>query len=364
MPAINRDKLHFLAKKADVTLLTPSYWKDDLFTFDGTQDSEVKHYMAGTVLNGHEKAYFYFPKLTMLINEIKPDIIEIDQGANAVAYFQAIVMNKLFLGGRAKMGFFTWMNLPYANPFPFNSLEKYNLKNTDFAICGNRDAERILREKQYKGNITVMPLLGINPLSFSKNAKTREKIREKLGIKNEFCIGFFGRTVKEKGADDLITAVSKLKDKTVKLLIIGRGAEKEKLVKLANDLGIAKQTIFMDSVLHDEVPQYMNALDLFVLPSKTVPWWKEQFGHVVIEAMACEVPVIGSTCGEIPNVIGDAGLVFKEGNVDDLTAKITQVVQDKTLCKQLAKQGRQRILKSYTHEILANKMFEIYKNIL
>ena len=107
-----------------------------------------------------------------------------------------------------------------------------------------------------------------------------------------------------------------------------------------------------------------KGLDLFVLPSKTVPWWKEQFGHVIIEAMSCEVPVIGSTCGEIPNVIGDAGLVFKEGNADDLTTKITQVVEDETFCKQLAKRGRQRILKSYTHEILANKMFEIYKNIL
>src|SRR3989338_10026387 len=94
--AINRDKLYHLSKKAEVSLLTPTYWRDDLFTFDVKKDNKIKHYLENIVLNGHERASFYFPKLGMHIKEEKPDIIQVDQGANAVTYFQAITNNKIF----------------------------------------------------------------------------------------------------------------------------------------------------------------------------------------------------------------------------------------------------------------------------
>ena len=63
-----------------------------------------------------------------------------------------------------------------------------------------------------------------------------------------------------------------------------------------------------------EVPAVLRALDVLVLPSLTTPSWKEQFGRVLQEAMACAIPVVGSDSGEIPHVIGDAGLVTPEGD--------------------------------------------------
>ena len=59
-------------------------------------------------------------------------------------------------------------------------------------------------------------------------------------------------------------------------------------------------------------------MDVSVLPSLTRPNWKEQFGRTLAEAMSCETPVIGSDSGEIPHVIGDAGLIFKEGDAQAL----------------------------------------------
>ena len=66
----------------------------------------------------------------------------------------------------------------------------------------------------------------------------------------------------------------------------------------------------------NDVPRHLRALDALVLPSESTPLWKEQFGHVLIEAMACGVPVVGSDSGAIPEVIGEAGLLFPGGGRD------------------------------------------------
>ena len=79
-----------------------------------------------------------------------------------------------------------------------------------------------------------------------------------------------------------------------------------------------------------------------------MPNWMEQFGRVLIEAMACEAPVIGSSSGEIPRGIDDAGLIFPEGNAHELSARIRQLLDNPQLCTQLATKGRQRVLEHYT----------------
>jgi glycosyltransferase involved in cell wall biosynthesis len=71
---------------------------------------------------------------------------------------------------------------------------------------------------------------------------------------------------------------------------------------------------------------FYNSLDVFVLPSETILQWKEQYGRVLIEAMACGLPVVGSSSGAIPEVLEGypKGLIFKEGDVDDLVEKIKE----------------------------------------
>ncbi len=97
-----------------------------------------------------------------------------------------------------------------------------------------------------------------------------------------------------------------------------------------------------------------------VLPSLTRPNWKEQFGRVLCEAMACETPVIGSNSGEIPYVIDDAGLVFQEGNSQELAACVRRLLDDPQLYATLATKGRQRVLENYTQEQIAKQTYEVY----
>jgi glycosyltransferase involved in cell wall biosynthesis len=105
-------------------------------------------------------------------------------------------------------------------------------------------------------------------------------------------------------------------------------------------------------------------MDCLVLPSRTTRKWKEQFGRVLIEAMACEVPVIGSDSGEIPNVIGDSGLVFKEGDVGDLSSKLEVLINNKDVRVELARKGRQRVLNNFTQEKAAEETYKIYQKML
>jgi glycosyltransferase involved in cell wall biosynthesis len=112
------------------------------------------------------------------------------------------------------------------------------------------------------------------------------------------------------------------------------------------------------------MPRYLNILDCLVLPSHTRPNWKEQFGRVLIEAMACEVPVIGSNSGEIPNVIGHAGLIFPEGNTQALRDCLQKLFEDKMIRMNLGRAGRIRAEKYFTQRKIAEDIVEVYKSVI
>ncbi len=139
---------------------------------------------------------------------------------------------------------------------------------------------------------------------------------------------------------------------------------KEQLAEQAAQLGVAGRVIFKGGLPTYEIPKEMQQFDALVLPSVTRPNWIEQFGRVLPEAMACETPVIGSSSGEIPHVIGDAGLVFQEGNVQALVASIRQLLDNPALYTQLAAKGRQRVLENYTQEQIARQTYNVYQEML
>ncbi|MFQ3664330.1 MAG: glycosyltransferase, partial [Chloroflexaceae bacterium] len=95
-------------------------------------------------------------------------------------------------------------------------------------------------------------------------------------------------------------------------------------------------------------------------PSRTTPTWKEQFGRVLIEAMSCGVPVIGSSSGEIPHVIGEGGLTYPEGDVSALSAAIARLVADPAARRELACRGRERVLAHFTQAAIARRHVEVY----
>ena len=304
-----------------------------------------------------------------LLKKFKPHIIQVEQGAKSLGYAQLITLNR-FLGLKAKNIFFTWWNLPYTNKFPISLLEKYNLSNTHGVISGNQDGVDILREHGYRGKVKVLPQLGVDEKLFSP--QIQPELMSKLAItNNDFVIGFVGRFVPEKGILTLIKALTGLPELSWKLLLLGRGELKEKIEQTATEAGIKDRLIMVESVPHDEVPCYINLMSTLVLPSETTyqfttltaAGWKEQFGHVLIEAMACRVAVVGSDSGEIPNVIEDAGLVFPEGDAQALKNCLQQLIEQPELLDKLAQKGLDRARERYTNTALAQQQLEFYQEL-
>jgi len=188
------------------------------------------------------------------------------------------------------------------------------------------------------------------------------ELRSKLQLEF-FTIGYLGRFVKEKGIMDLIQAVYRINN-NFNLLLIGSGKLRHKIKAEGRRLGLLEKIKIVDSVSSSQVPSYLNCMDCLVLPSLTTRKWKEQFGRVLTEAMSCEVPVIGSDSGEIPNVIGDSGLIFKEGDIDDLSSKIKLLINSANLGKELAKKSRQRVLDHFTQEKAARETYKIYQKMM
>ncbi len=155
--------------------------------------------------------------------------------------------------------------------------------------------------------------------------KPRNECREKLQIPNDVTlVGNIGRFDEEKGLQDLILAAGKLD--TYYLMLLGSGAHEPTLQKLIDSSGLRERFFHFKNIDRQDLVTYYNVLDVFVLPSLTTVDWKEQYGRVLVEAMACGLPIVGSSSGAISEVLEGypKALIFKEGDAEDLVKKITE----------------------------------------
>jgi glycosyltransferase involved in cell wall biosynthesis len=148
-----------------------------------------------------------------------------------------------------------------------------------------------------------------------------------------------------------------------RLRLVGNGPLADALAGRAAAHGLDQRVSIEAGVPSLQVPEKMRALDVLVLPSLTRPNWKEQFGRVLIEAMACGVAVVGSDSGEIPNVIGDAGLIVPEGDVAALADALRRLAADLELRRTLGRRGRERALAYFTQAEVARKTVEVYRQV-
>jgi glycosyltransferase involved in cell wall biosynthesis len=262
---------------------------------------------------------------------------------------------------RAKLIAFTWENLFYRQPGVRHHLERLALARLDYLLAGSTTTAQVFQRKGYKGPMKVLPNVGIDSEHFAP--RPQPDLRQSLGLGDRFVVGFAGRLVPEKGCEDLMRAFAELPD-CCHLLMVGGGRERERLSQLAHSLDIAQRVTFQPTVPHREVPRYLNCMDCLVLSSHTTPIWAEQFGLILAQAMACGVPVVGSDCGAIPEVISDAGLIFPEGDVEALRTNLLQLQTDPALRTALSARGRARVEAHYTHQRIAEQTFALYQQVM
>jgi len=340
------------AAGVDLLTVVPPSWKDERgeTRLERAYTEGYTLHVTPMWLNGNFHFYTY-PALRGIMRRFQPDIVHIDEEPYNLATWHALALAR---EAGAKSLFFSWQNLVRDYPPPFAWGESWTLRTVDYALMGTDSARDVWRVKGYSGDYAIVPQFGTDPDLFAPPSTRPDR---------PFTVGYVGRLVPEKGVTDLLRALAALGGGW-RLRLVGSGPQRDDLEQLAADLGIAGCVTFVGAVPSTQVPAQYHALDALVLPSLTRPNWKEQFGRVLVEAMASGVPVIGSDSGAIPGVVGDGGLVFPEGDVGALTAALCELRDYPERRAALGAAGRARVLANFTHQQVAVQTVAAYHNML
>ncbi|MCD6351079.1 MAG: glycosyltransferase [Armatimonadetes bacterium] len=358
----------------ELTLLAPRLWRSlrkGLVSLELWPGLEGRVRPMMVLPRGHPNIHLWFG-LSSALGAINPDVVFLDEEPYSLAAAQLLAWPGL---RSTALVVYAKQNLLKRYPFPLSSVERRILARADALVAVDTAAREVLEAKGARRPISIVPH-AIDPDLYSPGDATDR--RSQLGLRG-FVVGYVGRLVPEKGVEDMLGAVALLTQRArqrssgteCSVLLVGEGPQREQLEAYAqahlSGPSTAPQVpvVFTGAVPHDQVAEYYRCMDVLVLPSRTASHWREQFGRTIIEALACGVPVIGSDSGAIPTTIGmTAGLVYPEGEVEPLASALEQVSEDARLRRELAEQGRQKVLERFTHRAVADALFEVIQKAL
>ncbi|MBC7430422.1 MAG: glycosyltransferase [Bacteriovorax sp.] len=316
----NRKFWSVLAKdqQVDVHLVVPSEWNSNLvnalkFCKQSATDQELTIHPIPVYFKGSGSFYFYkILQLYKILENEKYDAIIVTQETWSLSAFQLGFLKKITKNAKTPAHLSLCQNiikpqLKFAQPFERLITSFYDtLFYCDSAICSVLDWKKIRNRTAYW------------PFSFDSDIYKRSSDKLTKTLK----IGYLGRISEEKGLRSLIAAFEELRDENkipVQLVIAGNGPLK--------DLAKGKDIEYLGVLPHNQAHLFYQKINIFILPSLTMPFWKEQFGRVIVESVASGVPVIGSSSGAIPEVLSKIGLktVFEEGNKSALKKAIIEL---------------------------------------
>ncbi len=354
----NRKKLHAISgPDVDLTLFAPVTWSEG----DLTRRWRLKHEVEEGVTirpvrvtrmhRSPAAAWWHFGPLMDVLTTGKIDLLHMEEEPWSLCAIRAVRLARRF---RVPTTLFTWQNLPQHPRWPLSALRRATLDRIDGWVAGNRAAADLLARVDDRKPMIVLPQLGVGVPTTGITSHQSEILR----------VGYVGRLVVAKGIADLLDALALIPStQNWRCVIVGAGPARASLETKTDSLGIRDRVEFRGAVAHDAVADVWRTLDVLVLPSRTTPEWVEQFGHVLIEAMANGIAVVGSSSGAIPEVIGDSGVVFPEGDHHALARALTRLASDpaeltarKTAA--LARAG------TFTHDRIAASLVGFWQTIL
>ena len=282
------------------------------------------------------------------------DIVHIADPHYYYAYQAACMREKGFI---KKLVSTWWETIPFNNEGTAakKRLKRFVMNNTDLFICYTDKAKKCLIEEGVVPEKIRTISLGVDLVHFSK---------KRVIDPDTFTILFVGRLVQEKGIRDLYDAFKLLvKEKNaVRLKIIGSGPlEKVFRKKIQNDR--LTHVVSIERKTYASMVEQYHQADVLCVPSRSTHTWEEQYGMVFIEAMACGIPIVSYDTGVIKSVVGNAGLIVDEDDIQGLTASIIRIIEDKELGKKLGTMGRERARILYDSRKTRDAIFNLYKSL-
>lgn len=260
-----------------------------------------------------------------------------------------------------------WENIPFAHE-DFKKQQKlkaHNYSGIDHYIAMSERAAFALKLEGVPEDKISTIYIGVDLERF-KPQEVDSSFKKGLGFnEDDIVITSVGRLVWEKGITDVLFAVADLvkKGKDVKLLLVGKGGMKSRIISLSKRLGIADRGV-ITTLPYDDIPKAMAMSDIFVLPSIPVRQWQEQLGMVFIEAMGCGTCVVSAQSGSIDEVIGDAGILVPPADPMILSRELENLVDKPTLREEYGFRGRKRAENMFDARYKFREFREVYEKVL
>jgi glycosyltransferase involved in cell wall biosynthesis len=341
-------------QNAEVTIISPLEWRSNLVThikFKPNMDTDQKIVSCPVPVyfKGNGSLYFYhLIKFYKILNSTKFDAIVVTQETWSLSAFQVGIFKK-FTKNRSTAAYLSVCQnikkskLAFVQPFERLVSSFYKkIFYCDSSICEVLSWKKIATKTAYW------------PFSYDDGLYEKKPYEQKSLLR----IGYIGRLSEEKGLRNLLEAFFELqKEMSVELVVAGNGPLK--------DLMLAPGITFLGIIPHNKAHLFYGDIDLLVLPSKTTSFWKEQFGRVIIEAIASGKPVIGSNSGAIPEVLSHIGLnsLFIEGDSVSLTKQIRKMwhrMNSESWTDELETFYQNN--KKFSHTSVANSLFHEIQN--
>jgi len=263
----------------------------------------------------------------------------------------------------AKLVVASFQNLVKQYPWPFSAFERSTMARADGWIGFGQSVHDVLAGRRgYADKPSRVIPPGVDLLRFRPDALIRRQTLDRLGwSSSDRVVGFLGRFVAEKGIPLLLDALRKA-TAPWRALFVGGGPLQNDLERFA--LEHPGRVHVANGVAHDEVPAWLSAMTLLCAPSQTTPSWREQFGRMLIEAMACGVPVVASDSGEMPAVVADAGVVVPERDVLAWAHAIDRLLGDEAVLRDHAARGVERANARFGWPVVARAHLSFFEMLM
>ena len=286
----------------------------------------------------------HYPGLRGVIARLRPDVIHLWEEPWSIAALHAARLRDR-VAPAAALVLETDQNIARRLPAGFERIRRYTLARTDLLITRGEEALAVSRGCGFDGPAQHV-MYGIDTEVFFP------RLRPTGQAGRRFRLGYVGRLVPEKGLDDVLLALHR-SPVDAELLMLGDGPERAGLLARAAALGLGGRVHVLNPCSPAGVAEFMSSLDALVLMSRTTRTWKEQFGRVIMEAHACGVPVIGSSSGSIPEVVGQGGWIVPEGDAAALASLITELAEAPERVAAVAATCNSEVLRRFGYPVVS-----------
>jgi glycosyltransferase involved in cell wall biosynthesis len=354
-----RKREHALRRRHgyDVHLVAPPSFPEGGSVVEAEADPEVPvHVVAVHGRSGHPILFWYSQRgLRRVLREVRPEIVDVHEEPYSLAAAAALSAVRAEVP-EARVCIYSAQNILKRYPPPFRQLQRRALRAATAAYPCSTEAGAVLRSNGFAGAVHVIPL-GVT-------VRSDGAPRENSGAR-PLRVGFLGRLEPYKGAELALRAfVTAAADLDALLEIVGAGSERPSLERCAAELGVTARVTFTGAVSQADALARIAAYDVVLVPSLSTPRWKEQFGRITAQALEAGTPVIASNSGSLPEVLGDCGELFEEGDLAELSESLARLLRDPARRAYLSSRGRRRAVEAFSWDAVADGCDRMYRQML